>query len=99
SRNSETAPLVDRVHKLMQLLRESKGGELRDTFDRWGLSGEPALRPLLFALRHLANKAEDKEEERILDVLTDQFFQGARAVESVAQKKQTRFGGEDFEEQ
>ena len=98
SRNSETAPLIDRVHKLMQLLKESKGGELRETFDRWGLIGEPALRPLLFALRHLANKAGDKEEERILDVLTDQFFQGSRAVESIAVKEQPRFDGEEFEE-
>ncbi|MEX2382862.1 MAG: hypothetical protein WD490_10790 [Opitutales bacterium] len=98
SRNGETAPLIDRVHKLMELLKESKGAELRETFERWGLSGEPALRPLLFALRHLANKAEDKEEERILDVLTDQFFQGARAVEGVAAKEQARFDGEEFEE-
>lgn len=97
NRNEEPAPLIDRVHKLMQLLKDSKGKELRETFDRWGLSGEPALRPILFALRHLANRIEDKEEERILDVLTDQFFQGARAVESETKEKQIHIEADGLE--
>jgi len=98
NRNEEPAPLIDRVHRLMQLLKESKGKELRETFDRWGLIGEPALRPLLFALRHLANRIDDKEEERILDVLTDQFFQGSRAVEPETKVKQIHIEADGLED-
>jgi putative DNA methylase len=97
-REGEPAPLIDRVHRLMQLLKESKGAELRETFERWGLKGEPALRPLLFALRHLAHQSGDKEEERILDVLTDQFFQGARLAEPHGTARQEDFTSDDFEQ-
>lgn len=96
-REGEPAPLIDRVHRLMLLLKESKGAELRETFERWGLRGEPALRPLLFALRHLAHQAGDKEEERVLDVLTDQFFQGARFVPEESRPSQTAFAADGFE--
>lgn len=98
NRESEPAPLIDRVHRLMRLLKESKGAELRETYERWGLRGEPALRPLLFALRHLAHQSGDKEEERILDVLTDQFFQGARVVAEDTRGIQPTFAGEEFHE-
>lgn len=97
-REGEPAPLIDRVHRLMWLLKEAKGPELRETFERWGLRGEPALRPLLFALRHLAHQCGDKEEERILDVLTDQFFQGARAVPQDTRAAFRTFEEESFEE-
>ncbi len=97
-REGEPAPLIDRVHRLMWLLKESKGSELRETFERWGLRGEPALRPLLFAMRHLAHQAGDKEEERILDVLTDQFFQGARLIAEDTRATQETFGADEFTE-
>jgi hypothetical protein len=72
-RGNQPAPLIDKLHRLMQLLRQNRGNDVQSAYDAWGLQGDPAFPRLLQAIRELALESHQAEEQRLVESLASQL--------------------------
>jgi putative DNA methylase len=80
SRAGQTAPLIDRLHRLMFLLSGNRAAELQENFENWGLAAEPAFLPLIQALHSLADRERRSEEKKLIEALAAQLKLNRRKV-------------------
>jgi putative DNA methylase len=80
NRPNNPAPLVDRLHRLMLLLRQNRAGDVQALYDSWGLAGDPAFPRLLQAVRELALEDHQVEEQRLVESLASQLKMNRRVV-------------------
>jgi hypothetical protein len=80
NRGVHAAPLIDKLHRLMDLLRRNRGSEVQSAYDGWGLAADPAFPRLLQAVRELALKDHDAEEQRLVESLASQLRMSRRMV-------------------
>lgn len=78
---NQPAPLIDKLHRLMHLLRQNRGGDVQALYDQWGLAGDPAFPRLLQAVRELAHEDHQGEEQRLVESLASQLRMNRRVVE------------------
>jgi adenine-specific DNA methylase len=79
-RGGLTAPLVDRLHRLMWLFQQNRTSEVQQLFDTWGLASERAFKPLLQAVRELALRDKQDTERRLVEALATQLKMNKRMV-------------------
>jgi adenine-specific DNA methylase len=72
-RQNQPAPLIDKLHRLMSLLRQNRGSDVQSAYDGWGLKGDPAFPRLLQAVRELALHDHQPEEQRLVESLASQL--------------------------
>jgi hypothetical protein len=75
-----SAPLVDRLHRLMWLFQQNRTSEVQQLFDAWGLANERAFKPLLQAVRELALRDNQDTERRLVEALATQLKMNKRMV-------------------
>ena len=80
SRAKLPAPLIDRLQRLMHLFQKNRGGEVQQTFDRWGLKDERAFPPLLQAIRELAVRDRQDTEKQLVEALASYLKLNKRQV-------------------
>lgn len=80
NRPNHPAPLIDRLHRLMHLLRQNRAGDVQSLYESWGLAGDPAFPRLLQAVRELALEGHQTEEKRLVESLASQLRMNRRAV-------------------
>lgn len=80
NRGNQPAPLVDKLHRLMYLLRQNRASDVQSAYDQWGLAGDPAFPRLLQAVRELALADHDAEEQRLVESLASQLKMSRRMV-------------------
>ncbi len=80
NRPNHPAPLIDRLHRLMLLLRQNRGVDVQAAYDAWGLAGDPAFPRLLQAVRELALEDHQAEEQRLVESLASQLKMNRRVV-------------------
>ena len=80
NRPNHPAPLIDRLHRLMLLLRQNRAGDVQALYDSWGLAGDPAFPRLLQAVRELALEDHQAEERRLVESLASQLKMNRRVV-------------------
>jgi len=80
SRAGMTAPLIDRLHRMMFLFQQNRVSEVQQSFDTWGLASERAFPPLLQAVRELALRDEQDTERRLVEALATQLKMSKRTV-------------------
>jgi len=80
SRPNQSAPLIDRLHRLMHLLKQNRASEVQTAYDTWGLAGDPAFPRLLQAVRELAVQNHQAEEQRLVESLASQLKMYRRVV-------------------
>jgi hypothetical protein len=80
TRAGMTAPLIDRLHRLMFLFQLNRASEVQQTFDSWGLASERAFAPLLQAVRELALRDNDDTERRLVEALAAQLKMNKRTI-------------------
>jgi putative DNA methylase len=73
NRGNQPAPLIDKLHRLMHLLRQNRGNDVQAAYDEWGLKGDPAFPRLLQAVRELALDGLQAEEQRLVESLASQL--------------------------
>jgi adenine-specific DNA methylase len=73
SKPNQPAPLIDRLHRLMHLLKQNRAGDVQTAYDTWGLAGDPVFRRLLQAVRELAMQDHQPEEQRLVESLASQL--------------------------
>lgn len=74
------APLIDKLHRLMHLLRQNRASDVQALYDQWGLAGDPAFPRLLQAVRELALEDHQPEEQRLVESLASQLKMSRRVV-------------------
>ncbi|OQC13495.1 MAG: hypothetical protein BWX73_02300 [Lentisphaerae bacterium ADurb.Bin082] len=82
NRANQPAPLIDKLHRLMHLLRQNRASDVQSAYDQWGLAGDPAFPRLLQAVRELAVEDHQTEEQRLIESLASQLRMNRRVVES-----------------
>ncbi len=80
NRPRHLAPLIDRLHRLMLLLKHNRAGDVQAAYDTWGLAGDPAFPRLLQAVRELAVQDHQAEEQRLVESLASQLKMYRRVV-------------------
>lgn len=80
NRPRHLAPLIDRLHRLMLLLKHNRVGDVQAAYDTWGLAGDPAFPRLLQAVRELAVQDHQAEEQRLVESLASQLKMYRRVV-------------------
>jgi adenine-specific DNA methylase len=80
NRPNHPAPLVDRLHRLMYLLKQNRAGDVQSLYESWGLAGDPAFPRLLQAVRELALEDHQTEEQRLVESLASQLKMNRRVV-------------------
>jgi hypothetical protein len=80
SRPNQPAPLIDKLHRLMHLLKQNRAGDVQAAYDTWGLAADPAFRRLLQAVRELAVQDHQAEEQRLVESLASQLKMYRRVV-------------------
>lgn len=80
SRGGMTAPLIDRLHRLMVLYQQNRVSDVQQLFDKWALASERAFAPLLQAVRELALRDADDTEKRLVEALSTQLKMNKRTV-------------------
>lgn len=80
SRAGMTAPLIDRLHRLMSLFQKNQTIEVQKLYDTWGLANEQAFKPLLQAVRELASDQGQDTERRLVEALASQLKMNRRTV-------------------
>jgi len=80
SRPNQSAPLIDRLHRLMHLLKQNRASEVQTAYDTWGLAGDPAFPRLLQTVRELAVQNHQAEEQRLVESLASQLKMYRRVV-------------------
>jgi hypothetical protein len=73
TRNSQPAPLIDRLHRLMKLFHQNRTAEVQQAYDAWGLANDRAFPPLLQAVRELALNDRQDTERRLVEALATQL--------------------------
>lgn len=91
TRGNQPAPLIDKLHRLMYLLRQNRAGDVQTSFDLWGLSGDPAFPRVLQAVRELALENHEAEEQRLVESLASQLKMNRRVVENNVVKETSLF--------
>jgi len=86
---NQPAPLIDRLHRLMHLLKQNRAGGVQAAYDTWGLAGDPAFPRLLQAVRELAVKDHQTEEQRLVESLASQLKMYRRVVVEEGVVKET----------
>jgi putative DNA methylase len=80
NRPKQPAPLIDRLHRLMLLLKQNRASDVQTAYDTWGLAGDPAFPRLLQAVRELAVQDHQSEEQRLVESLASQLKMYRRVV-------------------
>jgi adenine-specific DNA methylase len=80
TRPNHPAPLIDRLHRLMYLLKQNRAGDVQSLYESWGLAGDPAFPRLLQAVRELALEDHQTEEQRLVESLASQLKMNRRVV-------------------
>jgi putative DNA methylase len=80
NRPNHSAPLIDRLHRLMYLLRQNRATDVQSLYESWGLAGDPAFPRLLQAVRELALEDHQTEERRLVESLASQLKMHRRTV-------------------
>jgi adenine-specific DNA methylase len=81
-RVAQPAPLIDRLHRLMHLLQQNRVFEMQEAYDGWGLASDIAFKPLLQAVRELADRDRQDTERRIVEALASQLRMNKRTIVS-----------------
>jgi hypothetical protein len=80
NRQNHPAPLIDKLHRMMHLLRQNRAGDVQSLYESWGLAGDPAFPRLLQAVRELALEDHQTEEQRLVESLSSQLKMNRRVV-------------------
>lgn len=80
TRAGQPAPLIDRLHRLMFLLQQNRASEMQGAYDGWGLASDNAFKPMLQAVRELADRDGQEAECRIVEALNTQLLMNRRTV-------------------
>lgn len=80
NRPNQPSPLIDKLHRLMLLLRQNRAGDVQACYESWGLAGDPAFSRLLQAVRELALEDHQVEEQRLVESLASQLKMNRRVV-------------------
>jgi hypothetical protein len=80
NRPNHPAPLIDRLHRLMYLLKQNRARDVQSLYESWGLAGDPAFPRLLQAVRELALEDHQTEEQRLVESLASQLKMNRRVV-------------------
>lgn len=80
SRTGQSAPLIDKMHRLMLLFKQNRTSDVQSLFERWGLANERAFKPLLQAVRELALRDKREGERRLVEALATQLRMNRRTV-------------------
>lgn len=88
-RGNQTAPLIDRLHRLMLLLKQNRASDVQAAYDTWGLAGDPAFPRLLQAVRELAVQDHQTDEQRLVESLASQLKMNRRVVVEENMVKET----------
>ena len=80
NRPKQLAPLIDRLHRLMLLLKQNRASDVQAAYDTWGLAGDPVFPRLLQAVRELAVQDHQSEEQRLVESLASQLKMYRRVV-------------------
>lgn len=80
SKSGTTAPLIDKLHRLMFLFQQNRTVEVQQLFEAWGLSNEKAFKPLLQAVRELAVRDKQDAERRLVEALATQLRMNRKTV-------------------
>ncbi|MGD0265017.1 MAG: hypothetical protein ABSD47_08700 [Candidatus Methylomirabilota bacterium] len=89
SRPNQPAPLIDKLHRLMYLLKQNRASDVQTAYDTWGLAGDPAFPRLLQAVRELAVHDHQVEEQRLVESLASQLKMYRRVVVEEGVVKET----------
>lgn len=73
SKSGQTAPLIDRLHRLMYLFQQNRISEVQQLYETWGLANDRAFVPLLQAVRELALHDNQDTERRLVEALATQL--------------------------
>jgi hypothetical protein len=73
SRANQTAPLIDRLHRLMRLFQQNRAAEVPPFYDAWGLANHRAFIPLLQAVRELALHDRQDTKRWLVEALATQL--------------------------
>jgi adenine-specific DNA methylase len=90
-RGNLAAPLIDKLHRLLYLLQQNRGGDVQAAYNEWGLAGDPAFPRLLQAVRELALEDHQIEEKRLVESLASQLKMNRRIVENNVVKETPLF--------
>ena len=74
------APLIDKLHRLMLLLKQNRADEVQAKYEEWGLAGDPAFPRVLQAVRELALQDHQADERRLVESLASQLKMNRRVV-------------------
>jgi hypothetical protein len=91
NRANQPAPLIDKLHRLMHLLRQNRASDVQAAYDQWGLAGDPAFPRLLQAVRELSLEDHETEEQRLVESLASQLKMYRRVVENGMVKEDPLF--------
>ena len=80
STSNHPAPLIDKLHRLMLLLKQNQADGVQTKYEEWGLAGDPAFPRVLQAVRELALKDHNAEERRLVESLASQLKMNRRVV-------------------
>ena len=89
NRGNQPAPLIDKLHRLMHLLRQNRGNDVQSAYDAWGLQGDPAFPRLLQAIRELALESHQAEEQRLVESLASQLKMNRSVVVKDGEVRET----------
>ena len=81
NRGNQPAPLIDKLHRLMYLLRQNRASDVQAAYDLWGVAGDPAFPRVLQAVRELALEDHEAGEQRLVESLASQLKMNRRVVE------------------
>lgn len=91
NRGNQPAPLIDKLHRLMYLLRQNRASDVQAAYDLWGLAGDPAFPRVMQAVRELALENHEAEEQRLVESLASQLKMNRRVVENSVVKETSLF--------
>ncbi len=74
------APLIDKLHRLMLLLKQNRADEVQAKYEEWGLAGDPVFPRVLQAVRELALQDHQGEEQRLVESLASQLKMNRRVI-------------------
>lgn len=81
NRPEQPAPLIDKLHRLMLLLKQNRAIDVQAKYEEWGLAGDPVFPRLLLAVRELALRDHQAEEQRLVESLASQLKMNRKIVQ------------------
>ena len=91
AQGNQAAPLIDKLHRLMLLLRQNRAADVQAAYELWGLAGDPAFPRVLQAVRELAHRDHEAEEQRLVESLASQLKMNRRVIEDNVVKESSLF--------